>query len=226
VVGEDKQHNLNQFVKDINRDVLIGAVVKEKDLFYNAALLVNRSGEEKQRYYKIKLVPFGEYIPWRKFFQFIPVINLIGDMSAGSNYERFIYQGKVFSVLICFEDLFPLHVRKFAENSDFLVNITNDAWFDGEPQAHQHLAIMTFRAIENRISFLRSANTGISGVVSALGQFQPLTETDQMLFHQAVGEVTVKLKKERSFYNRYPNMLSFLSCCVLIGVALIGRRRR
>ena len=143
--------SLYDFAKEIKRDVLMGTVFGENDKFYNGAFLFDARGELIDLYRKIKLVPFGEYVPLRKYLEFIPVLNMIGDMSQGDQITQFQYSGKNFSVLICFEDLFPLFVAKAAKESDFLVNITNDEWFGGEPQAHQHLAIMVFRAIENRI---------------------------------------------------------------------------
>lgn len=216
----DKERQLGQvkdFFKEINRDGLIGIVLSEGNYYYNCALEFNRQGELIDLYRKIKLVPFGEYIPLRKFLSFIPVINLIGDMSRGDEYKVFNYKDKKFSVLICFEDVSPSHVAKFARSRDFLINITNDAWFKGQPQANQHLAIMTFRAIENRISIVRAANTGISGWVSFRGEIFKLKKDNKAVAFEGVSNFTLAINSKRSFYNLYGEIFPL----ICIGFLLI-----
>jgi len=207
---------LREFIKDIEQDILLGAAVKEKEKFYNSALLLDREGKVSFFYKKIKLVPFGEYVPLRKFIDFIDVINLIGDMTPGETVTKFLYKEKSFSVLICFEDIFPLHVRRFASESDFLINITNDAWFKGEPEASQHLGIMVFRAVENNISIIRSANTGISGWVSSFGKIEKLTKGQKDINFLGVGTFSVLLEKNRSFYNKHGDILILFCFFILL----------
>ena len=209
--------SLYDFTKKTKRDILMGTVFQENDKFYNGAFLFDKGGELIDLYRKIKLVPFGEYVPLRKYLEFIPVLNMIGDMSQGDEITEFEYKNKRFAVLICFEDLFPLFVAKAAKKSDFLINITNDEWFGGEPQAHQHLAIMIFRAIENRISIIRCANTGMSGWVSFKGKPYLLSKDGREVFFIGQGEFVVSLNKSRSFYNKFVWLLPLLSVVILIG---------
>ena len=177
-------------------------------------------------YRKIKLVPFGEYVPLRRYLTFINVINMIGDISAGKDITVFPYKGKKFSVLICFEDIFPLHVMRYSRGKDFLVNITNDAWFRGEPQASQHLAIMTFRAIENRISIIRSANTGISGWVSFEGDIHSFKTEGKKISISGSGTFIVSLNRLRSFYNRYGEFFPALCFVFIMGIWLVIKLRK
>lgn len=216
LIDRDNPNYLEFFIKEAKRDLLVGAVIKDKkENFYNAALLFNEKGEFLDSYYKIKLVPFGEYVPFRNFLSFISVLNSVGDISRGNKYTEFSYREKKFSVLICFEDIFPKFTSQMARNRDFLINITNDAWFYGEPEASQHLGIMVFRAIENRISIVRSANTGFSGWVSPEGKIKLLARDGKYLFIPAAENFKIELRKQRSFYNKYGDIFIYFSILLL-----------
>jgi len=218
IVDEDNFYELEQFIRGLNRDVLIGAVVESEGEFFNEALLFDGGAKLIDIYRKIKLVPYGEYVPLRKFLTFISVFNSIGDMSRGDDFVSFSHRGKRFAALICFEDIFPKHVMRFARGNDFLVNITNDAWFKGEPQASQHLSIMTLRAVENRISIIRSANTGISGWVSFKGEIEKFRKNKKEVFFAGTKNFEISLNGERSFYNKYGEFFPFICAILLLGV--------
>ena len=220
IVDEGSFYKLQSFIDDIQRNVLIGIISKKGVNFYNSALLLNKQAELQGYYNKIKLVPFGEYVPLRKYLNFVDIVNYIGDLSKGNDFSKLSYDSKNFSVLICFEDIFPLHVVRMAKGCDFLINITNDAWFGGEPQASQHLGIMTLRAIENRISIVRSANTGISGWTSFRGRIHKLNRDGKDLFFADVGRFNLSLHRERSFYNRYPQ--AFIALCAIFLLAVFS----
>ena len=219
-VGEDDFYELEQFISSLNRDAIIGAVTERDGQFYNEALQFDKKAKLIDTYQKIKLVPFGEYVPLRKFLTFISVFNSIGDMARGDDFVSFSHKGNKFSVLICFEDIFPKHVMGFARGNDFLVNITNDAWFKGEPEASQHLSIMTLRAVENRISIIRSANTGISGWVSFKGQIEKLREDGKEVLFAGTKNFAISLNEERSFYNKYGEFFPFICAIFLLGVLI------
>jgi apolipoprotein N-acyltransferase len=225
LLKDDNFIQLKDFVLKIKRDVLIGAVKREKDKFYNTALFINREGKVVDVYRKIKLVPFGEYVPLRKYFSFIKVINAVGDISRGSTPTIFSYKRKKFSVLICFEDIFPAFVRKLSKERDFLVNITNDAWFGGEPEATQHLSIMVARAIENRISIVRCGNTGISGWVSFWGEIETLKKEKKEVLFEDADNFDILLRKKRSFYNKYGDVFILLCSMFLMGAIISNKRR-
>ena len=224
IVNKDNFYELERFIRNINRDTIIGAVTGDKGEFYNEALLFDKKAKLIDTYRKIKLVPFGEYVPLRKFLSFISALNSIGDMNRGKNFTKFIFKDRSFSVLICFEDIFPKHVLNFSRDNDFLVNITNDAWFKGEPEAGQHLGIMTLRAVENRISIIRGANTGISGWVSFRGEIEKFRRDNKEVFFQGVKNFKVSLNKNRSFYNKYGELFPFLCAGFLLSVLIIRKR--
>jgi len=224
IVDEDNFYELEQFIRSLNRDAIIGAVTKREGRFYNEALQFDKKAKLIDTYQKIKLVPYGEYVPLRRFLTFISVFNSVGDMARGDDFVSFSHKGKKFSALICFEDIFPKHVMRFARGNDFLVNITNDAWFKGEPEAGQHLSIMTLRAVENRISIIRSANTGISGWVSFKGGIEKLRKGGKEVFFAGTKNFEISLNEERSLYNKYGEFFPFACAIFLLGVFI--RRKR
>jgi len=211
-----KAHNLN---------LLFGAVTLRDNLYYNSALLVSGTGQLLNRYDKIHLVPFGEYIPLRRALPFLQTIVPIGDVERGKVYRVFSLPGRraadgevKFSVLICFEDLFPGLARRFVnEGAEFLVNITNDAWYKKTPAAIQHFQASVFRAVENRVFLVRSANTGISGFVSPSGEVLSLVSDlrGRNIFVDGYKLQQVFCRRNTgSFYTRYGDL--FIALCGII----------
>lgn len=215
-------YGLQSFAVKIKKDVLIGSVMKEQELFYNAALLFNKKGHFLDSYRKMNLVPFGEYVPMRKYLNFVSVLNTIGDMARGNEATLFSYKNKNFSVLICFEDILPLHVSKVSKQRDFLINITSDSWFGGQPEANQHLSIMTMRAIENKISIIRSSDIGPSGWVSAVGRIKNITLNGRELFFDGVESFKISLGREESVYNKYGEFFPII-CFIFIVMVFIPK---
>jgi len=207
VLDISEENEFIKWAKDLGRDAVIGVVTKEKERFYNTAIFVDKNGSIRGEYRKIRLVPFGEYVPLRKLLWFISAFNTMGDISGGKYIHIFKYRHKKFGVLICFEDSFPHLVSNFARKSSFLINITNDAWFRGQPQSTQHLSIMTFRAIENRISIIRSANTGISGYVDFLGHAHSFTKGGRKVFVEGISAFSVPLDDKRTVYSKTGDFL-------------------
>ncbi|MFH1876962.1 MAG: apolipoprotein N-acyltransferase [Candidatus Omnitrophota bacterium] len=210
VVDEKNFKELESFIQASGRYSLIGAVAKRRNAFYNTALFFDARGRLLDSYDKIRLVPFGEYIPWRRFLGFISAINSLGDLTRGTRETIFNYRGARFSVLICFEDVLPVFAARFASGNDFLVNITNDDWFGGQPQARQHYGIMIFRAIENRIPIVRAANTGVSGWVTCRGEVEVLKKSGREILIDGTQMFTILLKRQRSFYTAFPELFPFL----------------
>ena len=150
---------------------------------YNSAVLIGADGRPAGRYDKIHLVPFGEYVPLRQQFPWLQSLTpYTHDYSCtpGENWTRFelpTARGAFhFGVLICYEDSDPSLARRYNPASghgpgvDFLVNISNDGWFDGTEEHEEHLAICRFRAIESRRSVVRAVNMGISAVIDPDGR--------------------------------------------------------
>jgi apolipoprotein N-acyltransferase len=161
---------VKDLVKEIKTPVVLGAVTLRNGHYYNSSLLVSDQGENLELYDKLHLVPFGEYIPLKKILGFLETVVPIGEITPGKEYKVFKRPAK-FSVLICFEDLFPELSRRFVKKgANFLVNITNDAWYKMSSAPYQHLQASVFRAVENRVFLVRSANTGVSCFIGPSGE--------------------------------------------------------
>jgi apolipoprotein N-acyltransferase len=221
---------------------------------YNAAFLYKRNGQRSdKRYYKIHLVPFGEFIPFRKKFpalfnllmKFTPY-NYDYTLDAGNEYTVFEMAGKTtqnrdykFSVMICYEDTVPAIARGFVldkngqKQIDWLVNISNDGWFVrfiddrvfASTELVQHMAVCVFRAVENRLSVVRSVNTGISCLIDSVGRVGNGFEAGNL---PAKAERRwavagwfvdrVPIDKRITFFSRYGQWLDF--CCA-VGFVLV-----
>jgi apolipoprotein N-acyltransferase len=147
---------------------------------WNSSFLVDTRGELAARYRKMHLVPFGEYIPLDRLLPFLQRLSPLGiSCLPGDRMTVFSVPGRkdaAFSVLICFEDAFAglarLAVRSGAR---FLVNQTNDAWFDGSAGARQHMSQCVFRCVENRVPAVRASNTGVTCFIDRNGAVSELT---------------------------------------------------
>ena len=119
-------------------------------------------------------MPFGEYVPFRSVLFFVDqIVDAVGTIAPGLVPTVFQLPGGRFGVLICYEGIFPALTRRFvADGADFLVNVTNDAWYGRTSAPYQHLAQATLRAIENRVPLVRAANTGISAMVDPDGRIR------------------------------------------------------
>jgi apolipoprotein N-acyltransferase len=189
---------------------------------YNSAFLISPGGKIVQKYDKIHLVPFGEYVPLQSLLFFVEKMATgIGNFKAGQDFTVFETPLGQFGVLICFEAIFPDHVRRYVLNgANFLVNITNDAWFGDSGAPYQHLSMATLRAVENGVYLVRAANTGISALIAPTGRI--LQQSD--LFGEAVLSGTVTPGTAKTFYTRYGDLFAW--ACSLISVLLLATRGR
>jgi len=175
---EDIASFFSRLIDTVKIPILTGAVTASyaqgKNRYYNSALLFYDGKGYAQKYDKIHLVPFGEYIPFYDIFPFLerlPRFNEIGNFSAGTAYTVFMAQACPFSVLICFEDAVVRLAQEFVrKGAHMLVVITNDAWFGDTAAPYQHAQASILRSIENGVWVLRAANTGFSCVISPQGE--------------------------------------------------------
>jgi len=201
-------------------------IEKGKIHHYNSALLISPSGELKGKYDKIHLVPYGEYVPFGEYISLGSLGEGIGNFKPGKGIFNFtLPQGK-FGVVICFEIIFPDLCRRFVkQGADFLVTITNDAWFGRTSAPRQHLTIATFRAVENRVYIARSANTGISALIDPVGRIIQ----QGGIFTEEAMTGTIRLSSHKTFYTLYGDVFAWICCAVsilLFGNALILNRRK
>lgn len=136
----------------------------------NSAAMLNPAGELVDRYDKVNLVPFGEYVP--KAFDFVNRITKeAGDFTPGSRMVVFPAGDRRLAVFICYESVFPSEVRQFVKSgAELLVNISNDGYFGATAARGQHLEIVRMRAVENRRWLLRATNDGITASIDPAGR--------------------------------------------------------
>ena len=146
---------------------------------YNSAVLIGADGRPGGRYDKIHCVPFGEYVPLRDVLpwmkSFAPY-DFDYSVTPGERLTRFRAGDHRFGVLICYEDTVTYLARRYTQKGpdgppvDFLLNTSNDGWFDGTAEHEEHLAVSRFRAVEARRTVARSVNMGISAVIDPNGR--------------------------------------------------------
>ncbi|MBF0102684.1 MAG: apolipoprotein N-acyltransferase [Desulfobacterales bacterium] len=210
-------------IKQINTFFLIGSpslTINENGTadYYNSAYLMGPDGLVKGQYDKVHLVPYGEYVPLKKYLPFVQkIVASAGDFKSGKDSIPLPLNEYKLGIQICFEIIFPNLSRTLANqySSDVLVNITNDAWFGKTSAPYQHFNMSIFRAIENRRSLIRSANTGISGFIDPTGKILSKTE----LFVDATLTNAVPLINIETVYNRIGD--TFAMVCIVI-VCVLG----
>lgn len=192
--------------------------------FFNSAFLLSPDGQICDKYDKIHLVPYGEYVPLRKLFPFISKIAVgVGDFGEGKGfYPLSIFNHKL-GVLICYEGIFPEYGRSYKNaGADLLVNITNDAWFGMTSAPYQHLSMTTFRAVESRLYVVRAANTGISAVIDPTGKITTRTN----LFKKISLHETIQFMNDKTFYMLYGDIFVYLCLLTIFFYILISIRRK
>lgn len=154
----------------LRREAAAGAP-ESAEKYFNSLVVLNRDAEPLAIYDKARLVPFGEFIPFQKYVPFGPFVQFAG-FEAGSGPRTLGIQSlPPFTPLICYEVIFPGQITDRAgERPQWLVNVTNDAWYGDSAGPRQHFAMAIFRAIEEGVPAVRSANTGISGVIDGTGR--------------------------------------------------------
>lgn len=181
---------LLRHAKAKHADILLGVVEYENEEFYNSLVSIGVSGT--QIYRKVHLVPFGEYVPWRPLTQwFMNLVDIpLTDFLAGEkNQPPLFIQGLKMAPNICYEDVFPEELISRAKVANFLVNISNDAWFGDSFAPFQHLQIAQARALEFAKPLLRVTNMGPSAFIDKKGQIIasiPYGKTG-VLHHQLAG---------------------------------------
>ncbi|MBI9019836.1 MAG: apolipoprotein N-acyltransferase [Verrucomicrobia bacterium] len=199
--------------------------------FYNGSMLFNTRGELLSSYYKQHLVLFGEYIPFDGQIPFVNALTPIGSsFTPGHQTTLFKLPGdpRGFSVLICFEDTLPYLARRAAQRgATWLVNQTNDSWFDPDCGSKQHLANAVFRCIETRLPMVRCTNTGITCLIDKKGRITQ-TIAPRVEGVQAVEVTPADPARAPTIHTRFGDWFAqacLLGSVALFIVALIKRRK-
>ncbi|GMU80133.1 MAG: hypothetical protein AMXMBFR47_00040 [Planctomycetota bacterium] len=228
-------------------DVFPSAVYPKHKKF-NSAFFYHADGrQDERRYDKMHLVPFGEFVPFRQMnvlgfdlHWLYTWLNKLSPFSFNGRTEYSLWAGTTpvvfplehagrmlhFGVPICYEDVVPRMVRKFVwdganRRADFLVNISNDGWFQHSDELAQHMAAGVFRAIENRVGIARSVNTGMSGFIDPVGRMYSLVNDRGRIDGPGIigySIDTIRLDRRSSVYGRVGD--AFAVACVLATTAL------
>ena len=214
---------LQSMVKRSGSTLIAGVVMPHKDVHgnpgvYNSAATLGPDGQMIAEYDKQHLVPFGEYIPLRKYLSFAgKLTSEVSDFNAGDAYTLSTINGNRAAIFICYEAIFPELVRHFTlAGAEVLINITNDGWYGDSSAPYQHFDMSRVRAIENRRYLIRAANTGISAIVDPYGQVIEKTRLDR----QVVLHGRFEYRTDRTFYVRFGDVFAWL-CVGVSGVFLL-----
>ena len=193
------------------------------DKYYNSAFVVRPDGSTAGSYRKMHLVPFGEYVPLKELLFFAgPLVEAVGPFSAGVDPTLLPVNGHPISVAICYEVVYPDLIRQFVvRGSELLTTITNDAWFGTTSAPYQHFEQASMRAIEEGRYLVRSANTGISGIVDPYGR----VIVRSRIFEPAVLLGDARFLRGSTFYTRHGDIVAYASAVMTLVLVVLSRRR-
>jgi apolipoprotein N-acyltransferase len=177
---------------------------EKTDKLYNSVSVIDQKGQTVSFYDKNHLVPFGEYIPFRKYLPawVRPIANHIADFSKGEKFKILHVDGlPPFGALVCYEVIFPDQIVNRNNKPQFIVLVSNDGWYGQSFGPYQHFVAAKLRAVEEGVTIIRSANNGMSGLIDPLGR--------------VFGKINLNVKGVRDVY--LPAVLSVFSLYSLIG---------
>jgi len=216
------RHTLAEIARNTNSYIIAGSIgidhagdPHRPPEIYNSASVVATNGAWTQRYDKIHLVPFGEYVPFAKLFSFAGGLTReIGTFSRGTSRRPVNVGDSEAGVFICYESIFPDEVRHLAANgAEFFVNVSNDGWYGEGGAPRQHLNMARMRAVENNRWLLRDTNSGVTAIIDPYGRVVDEVPRNQRTSLQ--GGYT--LEENTTFYTRHGDWFPFL--CAIITLA-------
>ncbi len=234
---------LKEWVQGLSRELGCALLIGTQDSegsdprrYYNAAAWMTPERGITESYRKIHLVPYGEFLPFANVLPFLRrIIPIPEDFTAGSDYTIFQMRGPSmrwrdpdgtlrsetwmhrFGAVICFEDTFADLFRKFCSHHlDFMVNLTNDAWFKQSGAAMQHANSAVFRAVENRIHLLRATNTGYTCLIDPYGRVQADVREGSNIFVPGVLVADFVPLRMKSLYNQKGDLMA--QGCIMLAL--------
>lgn len=202
--------------------VVLGSLRRgQNGVIHNSVLVLGENGHVAGRYDKQKLVPFGEFLPLADVLEPLGLRKLVampmGFRAGLAPQTMHIGSLPSFAPLICYEAIFPRNLINRSDRPQWLLNVTNDAWFGRSAGPHQHLAQARMRAIEEGLPLVRAANTGISAIVDPLGRIMH----SLALGKQGIIDANLPAPIPPTLYGRYGDWPLF----ILLGLAILGRVR-
>lgn len=203
---------------------------EETVIIHNGAVLADRSGKITSRYAKVRLVMFGEYVPFADWFPWLARLTPLPlATTPGTGPAALVSAGVTYAPNICYESVMPHYIRgqvtklsAQGDRPDVLVNITNDAWYWGASELDMHLACDVFRAVETRTPMVVAANGGLSAYIDSLGRVVQVSTRQQ----PEVILADVALDSRVSLYTRRGDWFAgtCLAVCGIMGVLGVWRR--
>ena len=179
------------------------------------------------RYDKIHLVPWGEYVPFKKFFAFAHKLTVgVGDTDRGTTRTIYKQGGHTYAAFICYESIFGDEIRRFVKSgAEVLINISDDGWYGDTGAAWQHLNMVRMRAIENHRWILRSTNTGVTAAIDPAGHvIEAAPRHVRTSLHTAFGYET-----DTTFYTQHGDLFAYVCAIATVLAAawsVTSRRSR
>ena len=207
--------------------LLRGAMEYGDLIAYNSLFVINDRGDILDYYDKSHLVPFGEYLPLREYLpDFMrPITNIVGTLGKGEKYKNIKVNGlPTMGGAICYESIFPSEVVNKKDKPELLLVLVNDGWYGVSNGPYQHLVAAQMRAVEEGVTVIRSANTGISAVIADNGEVLNTIGLDK------AGAVDIILPKKLShstLYGRLGNIIPLTLAFILFVIAFfVGRTKK
>ena len=222
------RRTLQSTVNDFDIPLLTGTIhttlQNNSKYYYNSSMLLMPE-RKYELYSKIHLVPFAEYDLLPGIFHPLTKLNINidrGNFKSGNDYKVFKYEKLIFSNLICYESSVPKVSRRFvSKGAEFLVIQANDGWLGSSFGPYQHFELARLRAIENRIPIVRSANTGISGIINFDGSIKTKVQlNEEKIIFESVGT-----NKNGSFYTKYGDIFAIINIVIILIVISYKCRR-
>ena len=193
--------------------IILGMNIYEHQKIYNSLLVLNNQLDIIDKYYKNKLVPFGEFLPFEKILHnlgFKKITQGYQSFSPDSRRDPIKLNNFTFMPLICYEVIYSGKINKSKKNYDFILNISEDGWFGNSIGPYQHYYHSIFRSIEEGRSTIRSSNNGISAFINPKGQvIKSILTTDKGFI-----EIKSFKKSNKTIFSSYGNKIFFYFLCI------------
>lgn len=219
---------LRELAHEVRAPILFGSDQIDRSgpviQLYNSAFLLTPDGEIGAVYRKMHLVPFGEYIPFKRWLYFVsPLVERLAEFAPGTSMVMLPVGSHRVNTAICYEVVYPSLIRSAVlGGSQLLTTITNDAWYGYSSAPYQHFALAAMRAIEQGRYLARAANTGISGFVDPYGRV-----VQQSAIFEQVGLVgEVRVLTGRTIYAQIGDAVAYASMALTLIALVAGRRVR
>ena len=212
----------NNFSKEDR--IILGINVYENQKIYNSLIVINNELNILGKYYKNKLVPFGEFLPYEKILSslgFKKITQGYQSFSSGNSRVPISLNKFNFIPLICYEIIFSGKINKSNQDYDFILNISEDGWFGDSIGPRQHYSHSIFRSIEEGKPVIRSSNNGISAFINAKGQkIDHILSTDKGFI-----EINTYKKSKKTFFSSYGNKIFFYFLGIYISLIFFFKLR-